>query len=628
MAYQTGTVDNKVALFDALDTFLTTKAGWVAARTLGPQDKIYTSNGKDGRSRQVIRIDGVPPRLDPTSPEQRYPHLNVRGYAAFDGVDYSKEFSQFGPYLWRSTWTVYGFNNPFAGSRGWALGGAAPPLHYAAFDGVSKVASVVAGGATTWWSDLRTLEGYALGSGGNPWPGEFHMIYIDRVPYVIGASATGTNWVLHNMRTGGGQTIENPPGAVRIIGTVWDGGNYLYAFRSGTTAVLRLDLQTLSWEQLSNTPNLTSSTAVNDGCTPFGLYLPASLGFLGSDDEPTDIILVPSNRNGPGSSALYRYNVRLDNWGPNVNAGTAVGAGGFLWWDGNHKMFSKQGSNTSTSFWDVATLELPSFARTDLRVWDQGTTSNISVRPLAPYVGKIAVPDDGTYWFVGDEDGVVVATEMVEGGDCHWAYFGRIDTPSHVAVSVSAVPAGVSVVEVDSVGSLGAGDRVIIYAPSSGKTTIGAVISVIDETHLELQSPYASQAGSLIGPDPTPWCLAGDGGTAVTPLNVDGFETTGVSASYLLRAYPPVTTFEQPNIRGQFTASPLQIHHVSNASRTAEVRGYLQKVYGIRKGDEPIPQHREQIYMDGKPYLVLKQTQAEGIPSDDFDHNILIGPLE
>lgn len=628
-AFQTGTVSSRDELWDVLDKFLTEKAGWEVGRVYGPRDTLYMSFGSDGKATSFIRLDTTPPSLDPSSSEQLHPHINVRGYGAFDGATASLEYGRWGPAIlyWNtlSNAACRIFPTKFSDFRDLRL----PHL-----DGSStRMSGVVFDDRSTFFArnvNTKVLQNFRKE------PGSRFRELSDTSFDAGDATVRTTNargetviystehaspyaWKSYNVVSG---EIKQYSSGVQRSSVVWDGGDYIYGFTYNSAGFERFSISDETWTSLPNVPGTTNAYTT----TPISVYIPASVGFLDPLGEPTDVILHIPPRTA-ASTISRRFYVSTGAWESTaIPLPFSAQHNGCFLWDGNQTLFYM-----NAVAGQIATANLPDMDWSTPLPWASraAANQNYSYVYANHAVAKIPVlQSPSTYWIAGDSDGVVIATETA-GESARWSYFGRF-APAHnphVALTEDAISVGSNTVTVDDVGSLRAGERVMLYDSDTGACE-AVILTSVSGAQVSFDATLSFPSGCLIGVDPAPVCVAGDSGLAITPFDAFGYETQMLASSYLLNPIQDPSDAGSIDLRrAGHRALDLELYGTAPAlPETNERRGVLPKVTVLTRGSGVL--HREVLQVGGRRTLALVQEESKQFEDGELWATLLLIPME
>lgn len=539
--------------------------------------------------------------------------------------------------------------------------------------------------------DLPTFQGHAIS-----FTGGFDVAGSHSPPVVIGDRQTGkhrvfkmhntgvqtSNWKELDLVTGvwsnAGTTVFGSASCLRSA-VVWDGADRIYGTegnnQSGANSFGYYEISTGTWtSSLAGLP-LGRNTSMRD--SEVAVYIPSGRqsGLVSGVNE--DLIYMPL---GTGvTTALRFYRVTSDTWHTLVLPVAWVLGQSNIEYDGKRYLYytpqtNSAGLRTNLYRWDlVANGPGSGVAGTDQPLWstlvdwknnDLDNGQRTSTLALNHAVSKVPLlpASEQTYFCSGDADSIKLVLKHPSGSDGRyfWCYFGRIDNSGFqktqvMTTTLATVPGAPTTVTVDDTSDYTAGEQVLFFDPSDGKTAKAQIISVPSATTFTATVSATFTIGTLVGVDPNPWCIASDLWQASANLDRNGHESDRMGNIYWLwpgsygqhhmssgRSIRPRTS---PSVRDRFQVYPYQLwwHLVQDSSKTedgdnattypnpdggaglqmhhSEMRGQLFGVYDIDAADEVRgPKAEQTITINGRLYRIFPQQRLRDRDGNSFSN--------
>lgn len=617
-AWETGTVGNVQELVEALDVFLQEKAGWYVAKEYGPHDKLYV--GYNGHVPMYIRITDTPKTKDPTYVEKAIPHLHVRAYAGFDGVDTTEEYSDWGP--WLLSWH-YGTGTRRVEAHP-LHGGEAHRYEGRLADGLTASRVIAYGlGYVCNHFTTGTAALYSVASNGTAASVNAISLIDSSTPAEYYRNGRPHVFMWRNSLSMPVAEIDFISGEVEYYGpppdfyntraySVWDGENFIYAAyytssgHASSNTFARFSLNDKTWESLPSSP-----------AAP-GLY--GDLIFL-PHPSGDKVLTVNGIRDG-SIDPVYAYDINSETWSlfsdrPATTQTTSrllKDRKGRLWWR-RSPSFLYYAEPPDYSEWVRITNTEDTLSSTGLDILDHPVS-------LAPLV------EETKYHFSFYKGRVFVGLgDLTEG--LRWMAFGALETPSKVESLQRSVVPGVATAQVSGARSFQPGQWLLLYDPFRGVAERTRVRSVLSSSSISLETDSLLDypPGTIIAEDPAPVFIGGDTLQATSPTDAGGVKSAGVSASYTLaaeidinqtlnRGNPPLTPVV---LRNPFTGFPV----------LQETKGRIPGLYLHATGTN-FPTPGEAYYVNNKVFMTFRNlsTSHWNAPgNEDWTETLLsVGP--
>jgi hypothetical protein len=631
MAYTYGNAAGSEALHTALAAFIENDAGWTLADDITSKDKVFTSNGEDGKCNNVMRLlfdDAQAGIKGLDDPHNAISWVQMLGSHGWDSGTHTpiRSFSTLGP------WLVTNYNNQYA--YFWQRDALSPQASgwtrsinqtYAALlrtDGRARFLCYAQGSVAehgilseAFGTTIKPMSAYSSGCPSGVWVYDsntdtdyFYVLQTGGAPY----------WSKYDLKTGGVSNLASPntiPTSVATSCQVWDGGDYIYSIHVDVgTQWERYSISGNSWTYMTALP---AATSYYSPPAPSMHFIPA--GVCGSWAE--DVILIPRKNStstifvwGLGGTPGWRTSVNLpESISYSVGFGLQVDRQAQKVYYINANSFQVQVGSCAAAWptvWSGYTTQ------------DVGGIQGVALIPMTWPTCRIRghASDTIGYWFVGNKDRVIVVTKVKT--NYYWAYFGKYTSaikPLQMITTAPATAGSPVTVAVDSSTSFVAGESVNVVDPATGtweKTTITSVTptSVI----LPLTNNYGS--GSFISAD-WPLVACSDSLLGTLPVSTAGYRTNYQTDFCRLR--PLVDTTLAPSTitgRGQYQLGPVGLAQNQGAT-TAELKGQLDGVFSVPQGALT---SEDLIVVGGKNFLFIHDNEADAFDARQY----VIGPLE
>ena len=677
LAYATGQVNGLNALWDALDSFLTTAAptgcGWSKTETVNTRDAIYKTTGTDGKINAVYRLmvstsAGNPYKVNYNF-HKKMPLILGLAYSSWaegsPGTG-TKPYGQVGPVavsgingssLVADLYRLYRYNGtfPLPGSQPWVdvtLDGRTrksksnesyenPAM---CFDGRRKF--IGANTVTTTqisWADLVHGESN-VSSGGIP-PATInqtamclvHDTVNDRdLVFVLNNTATLANQLIKfDMETKTWSTMVAPTWTASVTtgsAMVWDGNDTIYLHHgNSTTEFAKYSISGNTWTNLTASPSARSSvfTSGSTGCMTNTIYVPASVTGLGED-----VIYIALLASG---TVIFRYDVTSNAWRSTSGTGAltaqqTIGASFFLLFDGI-KTIVHGTPNAAPGTWYMSDASVAPNTWTSMGSVQSALRNNLTMQIVNHIPAKVRshATLDTKYWFLGNQDACVVVTKVLTPTPhYYWMYLGRFNSSNRTTImtTTGSVTAGGRVsIPVDDSSAYSPAERVLLFDPSNSTSEVGNIFSIPDATHIvmNINNNYAS--GTRIGLDPTQWCAAGNGYVMV-PTDAKGYNTDHEPCQMILEPSIPAsgTDRSSPGSWGLFQPNPYTLFNPDPNTSKYGNRGFAQNIGALSNGAYPKPQPEDTIKINKKTYIYFEDTETKNYTTDT--RGLVIGPID
>lgn len=680
MAYITGSTNGLNNLYDIADAFIAgvasaTCAGWTKAETVNPRDVIYKSNGSDGKVNMVFRffastVAATNPFKVAYNPHVKFPSLMCIGYSAWTvgapgtGI---KPYGQVGPVMMsnRSTastlqadaMTMFRFNAPLFPITTPAT------INEVLVDGRTRKSKTNESyeGATTCFDGRRKFYGSSsltltqiawqdlvhgesnLSTGGilassNSQPMVLvHDAVNDRdVLYVLNNTGTiAQQWVKFDAETKTWTTLAQPSWATATATTggalVWDGNDTIYALHGNATSEFaKYSISGNSWTNLTAAPVARSSafSVGSSGCMTNMVYIPSSISGLGEDV----IYCVLAT----ASTIIYRYDVTSNAWRSTAGTGALTAqhntaASTFLVFDGKDKLYHGT-PNAAATNWYQSTITVPN---TWTNMGNPQTTTRVMtgmhvVNHIPAKVRSHATLDT-QYWMLGNQDFIIIVTKVLTPTPhYYWMYFGRFNSSNRTAIMTTTSPVvsgGRVSIPVDDSSAYSAGERIMLFDPTTATSEVQNIYSVPDATHVVVNLTNNYGTGTRIGLDPTQWGCGGNG-VFMVPTDSKGFNSDNEPCQMVMEPTipPDATDRSSPGSWQLYQPNPFTLFNAdSNCSKYGN-RGFLQSCGALSNGTYPRPQSEDPIKINKKTHLFFADTETGSYTKDI--RGVVIGPID
>lgn len=678
LAYRTGSVNGLNALWDALDAFLTASSGsngcgWTKVETVATRDAIYKTNGLDGKINGVYRVMASTAAANPFkvayNPHVKFPWIMAMGYSAWTvgtpgtGI---KPYGQVGPVMMGTrgggtiaadSMTMHRYNAPVVPITTPAT------MNEVFVDGRTRkskanesyegLALCFDGRRKFWgtntltptqvaWQDLVHGE-TNVGTGGiltsnqaTPWVLVHDAVNDKDVAYGLNQTTTiAQQWVKFDMETKTYTTLAQPSWATASAPTgaalVWDGNDTIYAHHgNSTTEFAKYSISGNSWTNLTASPVARASNFApgSSGNMNNAIYIPNSISGIGED-----VIYIALAASG---TVIYRYDVTANAWRSTSGTGaltaqSAIVSSFFLVFDGKDKIIHGF-PNAGATNWYQSTVTTPN-TWTNLGNPQSTNRAYASLNIINHVPAKVRshATLDTYYWFLGDADAAVVVTKvMTPTPHYYWMYIGRFSSSNRTAImtSTGGVSAGGRVsIPVDDSSAYSAGERIILFDPTTANSEVQNIFDVPDATHITVNLNQNYTTGTRIGLDPAQWCTAGNG-VVMCPTDARGYNTDNEPCQMVLEpTIPPEGTDRStPGAWGLFQPNPFTLFNPDINSSKYGNRGFTKYIGTLSGGVFPRPQSEEIIKINKKSWIYFEDTETKSYSKDM--RGLVIGPID
>jgi hypothetical protein len=680
MAYSTGTVATKTALFDAIDTFLTSN-GWslydTVSSTSDQKDKVYRSAGTvAGRPYIYLRVRET--RNEQIRDYVDWPMTGIHfmGYRGWTIGNAAAAVGEFGLLKeWRgfrsSSSAVEAYSLPYQGNnanpptvrstdlQGITGADQAPSRNHQTHIAGRRMVRVSRGGVNhavaIFDNALQTGQGNF--GGFDPVNGaQGTALVTDKttgVEYLYGMLPSGTNKSFGRLTLAGpgGQVyLTDPPwgGAVAHANSqcIWDGDDTIYVLRGDATASFaKYSISGGTWTTLTSAPAVVSASATM--LRPF-IWKNAISG-LGQDR-----LYFAS-----WGTTWYYYNVTDNAWSngttlphptamPVSSVFSAANTGLVGDFDGDYLWCRVSQVNNMTVGGDTLYIYTPatagagSWTTNASRLWWPAANEGYALDFLVHPLGWVPCPTTGGpvgYWLVGDADSVTLAVRIPGGNNAGnqnfywWAHAGFVDTAfdNLLRSTTGSVSPGLNVA-IPVTGSpplpWAAGDKVQIIDTATNAAELCTVGSVSGTTVTLQQVAFSYSAGAAIGRDPLPFVITSNYRIGALTTSSNRYRSGGYYDWY--RVCSP-NTGSEINIIAQnrmgYRLWPMEIHNFeqNNMPDTYEMRGRLKNIFSIKAGLN----NEDRLTVEGNQYIVLYDYYTKNqFTTGAWDaRGVAIGPL-